>query len=419
MTGLVARWQGSLRHAAAPGLVGGLAILAAVAPLAAQFAMPDPRQMAGIPRPVDDLPDRSISVRLIRGQLSNNITRHPVELHVEGGRVMIVNTDDTGRAQFDDVTAGSRVHAVAIVEGERLESQPFVTPAKGGIRLLLVATDKAAGGETRQAAPVRAGEVVFGENSRVLVEMGDDGLRVFYLFEVINSSPTPVDGNGPLVIDAPDGAQGLSLLEESSRQATVAGGRITITGPFQPGSTPVQAAFQLPVTSGSVSIAQALPASVSAFVVIVQKVAGLELVSAQLADRREMTTPEGQAYIIARGSPLAPGERIAFELRGLPHHSRWPAGIALTLAGVVIVLGVWFGRPREQSADKARRAELFARREQLLDRLVALDREGRGGRIPAERFGVRRDELIRSLERVYGELDSSPGAGAPDEGPAR
>ena len=63
--------------------------------------MPDPKQMSGIPRPVDDLPNGAVSVRLIRGELSNNIADHPVELHV-GSKVPTVKTDESGRAQFDD-----------------------------------------------------------------------------------------------------------------------------------------------------------------------------------------------------------------------------------------------------------------------------------------------------------------------------
>ena len=50
-------------------LVGTLCVLGVLdRPVLAQFQMPDPRQMAGIPRPVDDLPAGSVSVRLIRGQ---------------------------------------------------------------------------------------------------------------------------------------------------------------------------------------------------------------------------------------------------------------------------------------------------------------------------------------------------------------
>src|SRR3954451_21733417 len=68
--------------------------------------MPDPKQMSGIPRPVDDLPNGSVSVRVIRGDLSNNITGHPIEMHV-GDKVQTVNTDADGRAQFDKLPSGT------------------------------------------------------------------------------------------------------------------------------------------------------------------------------------------------------------------------------------------------------------------------------------------------------------------------
>src|SRR2546428_8259144 len=99
----------------------------------AQFQMPDPKEMAGIPRPVDDLPNGAVSVRLIRGALSNNIAKHPVELRV-GSKVLTVKTDDNGRAQFNDLTPNATVKASADVDGEHLESQEFPAPARGGIR---------------------------------------------------------------------------------------------------------------------------------------------------------------------------------------------------------------------------------------------------------------------------------------------
>src|SRR5260221_3702050 len=88
----------------------------------AQFQMPDPKQMSGIPRPVTDLPDGSISVRVIRGELSNNLTNQPVELRV-GGKVLTAKTDEAGRAQFDKVTPGATVKASTDVGTEHLESQ--------------------------------------------------------------------------------------------------------------------------------------------------------------------------------------------------------------------------------------------------------------------------------------------------------
>ena len=63
--------------------------------------MPDPKEMSGIPRPVPvgDLPNRTVSVRLIRGALSNNIAGHPVDLLIDG-TPRTVKTDENGRAEF-------------------------------------------------------------------------------------------------------------------------------------------------------------------------------------------------------------------------------------------------------------------------------------------------------------------------------
>src|SRR6185295_11384602 len=95
-------------------VLGVLCVPSAV--LWAQFEMPDPKQMSGIPRPVTDLPDGSISVRLIRGALSNNIVNHPVQLRV-GDKTLTAKTDDAGRAQFDKVAPGAAVKASADVDG--------------------------------------------------------------------------------------------------------------------------------------------------------------------------------------------------------------------------------------------------------------------------------------------------------------
>src|SRR5438093_529664 len=95
------------------GRTGGfLCVLCALGvlcvPVAAQFQMPDPKQMSGIPRPVTDLPNGAVSVRLIRGELANNIANHIVELHV-GSKLLTAKTDEAGRAQFDGLTAGATV----------------------------------------------------------------------------------------------------------------------------------------------------------------------------------------------------------------------------------------------------------------------------------------------------------------------
>jgi hypothetical protein len=91
-----------------------------VTPAFAQFQMPDPKEMSGIPRPVTDLPTGHVSVRLIRGQLSNTIQGHPVEIHA-GATVLTVKTDENGRAEFSGVAPGTAVRARASVDGDLLE----------------------------------------------------------------------------------------------------------------------------------------------------------------------------------------------------------------------------------------------------------------------------------------------------------
>ena len=147
--------------------------------------------MAGIPRPVTDLPDGHVSVRLIRGQLSNNIQGHPVELHA-GGKVITVKTDENGRAEFSGVAAGTSVKAVAMVDGERLESQEFPWPGQGGIRLMLVATLKGGAAPPPVFQP-QPGNVVLGDQTRVIIDLADETLQVYYLLDIRNSARAPVN----------------------------------------------------------------------------------------------------------------------------------------------------------------------------------------------------------------------------------
>ena len=175
----------------------------------AQIAMPDAKEMSGIPRPVDDLPAGSISVRLIKGDLSNNIPNHSVELHI-GPKVQTVKTDEAGRAQFDGLPGGTAVKATADVDGEHLESQEFPVPSTGGIRLLLVATDKEK--EARQQAqanaPAITGQLLMAGDSRIVIEPDDDeGVRVYYLLQVNNQASSPVNPPAPFAFVTPAAAR--------------------------------------------------------------------------------------------------------------------------------------------------------------------------------------------------------------------
>jgi hypothetical protein len=393
--------------------------------------MPDPKQMSGIPRPVDDLPSGSISVRLIRGSLSNNIAGHPVELQV-GTKVQTVKTDENGRAQFDNVPSGATVRATADVDGEHLESQEFPAPGQGGIRLMLVATDKNAAPATTPDAPAVSGQVVITDQSRIVMEPGDEAVNVFYLLDIENTARVPVNPPTLFAFDLPKEAVGSGVMEGSSPKASLSGRRVIVQSPFPPGHTFLQVGMSLPSTSGSVDITQTFPANLASFAVIAQKTVETTLLSSPQIQRQREMPADGRIFIAATGGPVNAGQPIALSLSGLPHQSSAPRTIALLLAIGIVLTGVIVGgkqpvRDRNRAAERKR---LLARREKLLNDLVRLESERRnalrqpegGGSQWADdrRYAARREELVGALETVYGALDEDDVPGAPDPvGPAR
>jgi len=368
--------------------------------------MPDPKQMSGIPRPVTDLPAGSVSVRLIRGELSNNIADFPVELSVNG-KAQTVKTDAQGRAQFDKLPAGATLKATATVDGEKLESQEFPAPSSGGIRLMLVATDKekAARAAAEASAPAVPGQVVLGGETRVVVEPGDATVSVYYLIDIMNNARAPVKPTQPFDFELPKGALGASFFQGSTPLAKLTGTHVHAEGPFPPGKTSMQLAYTLPVASGAVTIEQRFPALVEQPAVIVTKFGDTRLTSPQL-DRQQDMNDGKQAAIVGMGNALPAGQPLTLDISGLLHHSRAPRWAALSLAAGIVIIGVWLGRkPADAVTLKDERKRLIARREKLFQELVKLEQERRNGRVDRTRHGARREELLAELERVYGALD--------------
>ena len=366
--------------------------------------MPDPKQMAGIPRPVDDLPDGAVSVRLIRGSLSNNITGHAVDMHA-GSKVTTVNTDENGRAEFKGLAPGATVKFTADVDGEHLESKEFAAPGRGGIRLMLVATDPTK--KDAPASPAQTGPVVIGDQSRFVLQPREESIEIFYLLDIANNQSVPVNPPAPFVIDLPDGASGSAIMDGSSPQASVKGTRVTVQGPFAPGHTFVQVATALPAQDGSIDIAQKLPANLEQLTVIVKKLGDTTLKSPQLKEQREMPA-DGDTFIAATGGPVTAGQPIQLTVDGIPHHSQAPRRIALALAAAVVAIGAWFAARStgDREARSAERKRLIARREKLFAELGRLEQDRRGGRVDDRRYAPRREELVSSLEAIYNALES-------------
>lgn len=370
--------------------------------------MPDARQMSGVPLPVSELAPGTVTVRVVRGTMTNVIANQDVEL-TGGPSVMKAKTSEVGRAEFNGLAPGTRVKASATVNGERLESQEFVVPPAGGIRVALVATDP--GAQKSAQAPAQPGTVVFGPQTRFVFEMGDEALNVFMLLDVLNGASTPVQPPHPIVVDLPPDSQGAGVMQGSAPNGVVQGKQLVITGPFAPGSTLVQAGFGLPIDGASLVWEQRFPVALQQLSIMAQKVGEMQMHSPQIADHRDMPV-QGEMFIVAKGPSLPAGQPLALTLTGLPHRATWPKNLALALAAAILGAGAWASTrsTRRAPEEQARRRKLDARRERLFAELAAVEQQQRDRTIDAERYAARRKELVAALERVYAELDGEAAA---------
>jgi hypothetical protein len=257
------------------------------------------------------------------------------------------------------------------------------------------------------AEPPAKGIVVLGSNSRILMEFQDDTLQVFYLFEVLNNARTRVDIGGPLVIDLPTGASGAATLEGSSKQVTVAGERVTVTGPFAPGVTQVQVGYTLPYDSAAFTLRQVMPAALEQVTVALQKIGTATMRSAQFATTSNVASDNGTPFLLGSGKALPAGATLVVDLEGLPAHSLLPRYTAVTLAALVLCWGGWMAfSGRGDDAEVRRR--LVARRDTLLGDLAQLEQRRRVGQ-ESPKDAARRHRVTAELEQIYGELDATGG----------
>lgn len=379
----------------------------------AQINMPDPSLIHGRAIPAPELPNGTVTVRVVREAIGNNIVGQDVRV-TAGGAASTATTDDQGRAEFTDLPVGSDARAETTVSDEPLVSEPFTVPTSGGLRVILIAGLEEAASRAREeaaaaaAAPPVEGVVVLGPNSRMFIEFRDDTLQFFYVLDILNNARARVDIGGPLIIDLPTGVGGASVLEGSSPTVTVSADRITVTGPFASGITSVQVGFQLRHDRSDLTVEQTWPVPLEQLSVAVEKVGALSISSPQFSTVGEVSSATGTPFLLASGPALAAGSTLTMQLSNLPVHSQTPRLVALSLAGAIIGLGVWWAigarpEPREP------RPRLIERRDALLAGLAAIETQRRNGRPSPSADEERRQHILAELEQVYGELDEARG----------
>jgi hypothetical protein len=339
---------------------GLLALALAGLPGPAAAQMPDLSQMNGRSLPAPDAPVGSATVRVMRQTIGNNVVGQAVTLtDGAGATIGPRTTDDGGRAAFDGLRPGTTYTAVAVVDGERLVSQPFTPPAAGGLRIVLIAglaSGAPAGGAGPAAAgapaaapatpapPAPAGSITLGTQSRMIVEQADEFVEVFVLADLVNSTDGPVSLPAPIVFTPPEGALGTAVLEGVT-SAVLENGRIVVKGPLPSGPTSVQFGYRLPSDTGRADITQVFPVGGPMSSVIVRRHAGTAVVVGGERQRRD-TQLEGRDYVLVSTGPIQPATPLVVTVSGMPARSRWPVRIALSLAGLIVLAGVVFGRAR-------------------------------------------------------------------------
>ncbi len=424
-------------------LVLGLAV-ALGAPDVALAQMPDLSQMSGRSLPSPDLPTGTVSVRVIRGAITNNVVG--AEVRLEGGaHPLSVNTDGSGRAMFPNVTPGSTWRAVVTVDGERLESQPFVVPSTGGLRVILAAgvaggkgaTGAAgaggagaagAGGNASAGAPAAQrqaqaqaavpGDVLLGSQSRFVIELAEGSIEVYGLLNLGNTRATPIMPSQPVVFQAPDNARNMSVLEGSTGQAKADGNRVTVTGPFAPGETPLQIAYRIPYDGDTLEFAQTLPLTMRQSTVIVRKLGNVRVEMPGVRGQREARF-ENRTYIVVSGDRVDADHQLNIRLRGLPHRAAWPRYTALLLALVITLAGVWLAvQPDRGAQDDTDARALRVRRAGLFDQLVAVERRFQSHPDDAD-LRAKRESLVSEIEDLDDVLASLASEATANAGRAR
>ena len=136
------------------------AILIAVG--SAPSAIAQPAMALGHPLPSAQLETGTVSVRVIAGSASNNVSGADVTLVVNGAPRQ-ARSDDTGHAKFPGLTVGATVQAkIKDADGKEVASDQFAVPGAGGVTVMLTTKPFAGGGMPGGGAAAAQGPMAGG-----------------------------------------------------------------------------------------------------------------------------------------------------------------------------------------------------------------------------------------------------------------
>lgn len=215
-------------------------------------------------------------------------------------------------------------------------------------------------------------------------------------FEVMNSSWTPYRaGPDGLMLPLPKGFKGGVVYDPDQPEVSVAAGEgFRVVRPIPPGGRKFHGGFSLPVEAGNVAWAFDLPLGSYQSEIDIKQTPGMKVNTTGNVKAEVHTVPQGTFSVI---SPITimKNQSMQMTIEGLPSLPAWrtwiPRVVGLLVVGVMLG-GVGFALLRKRPAATVAESS-GARRQGLLDELVALERAGGNPK--------RREQLLDELEELW------------------
>jgi hypothetical protein len=402
-------------------------------------AAPDPTDVRGESQPF---------------QVNPNVPAHTVHVQVHGGagvdqplggvKIVLVDakqakasdepgvlTPEGGEIDITDPSDKPLVAEVTI-NGKVMRSRPFDFSKGGGV-LDIGAQWEAQGKLVAEldASSVKADEVVFAESQmrgqiyrsaplqlipghgasstlyifpRVMFSFSwtsrvdDEFLAVQGNFDIKNYSWAPyVGGPDGMVIPLPAHFHGANIAERDQGDVAVAQGEgFRIVRPIPPGGRQFQGAFSLPVEDGTVHWSLDLPLGAFQSGMEILETPGMTVQTPPSVHTETANAPQGTFFVLPSISIL-PKQAMTMTISNLPSQPAWRVWmprIVGVLTIMVMLAGLGFAVART-SAARALHVERAAKREKLLDELVALE--------PGSKHDKRRAQITDELEKLWDE----------------
>jgi hypothetical protein len=361
--------------------------------------------------PAPDLPAKTLEVRTLdeNGRPLPNMT---VQLGTAapGGegklQVTRIVTNAQGIARFTGLATGATVGYAAVVDyhGMRLGTQPFTMPETGGVRADIRALPRTSDPSI----------ISIGSGGRVVLQMHDDVLQILEMLPIENRTDKLFDpGPGGVEIPLPKGFVNAEAGESDRGKLEIRKNYgIAVHGPIAPtrgnggANNEITFAFTVPYYGSTYDFHQLMSNGLGATTLIVEEHGNLSVEGPGIGARQEREL-NGHKYWVMPIEAIAPGQKLSFLVTGLPAPDYTGRIASGTLALLLVVASVVFGRKPAGGRNQlvADRDRLMERREALFQQLVEAERERRTQTgAGADGAKDRRNQLVAKLESVYRDL---------------